>query len=154
MLIRDPRTALPEIKQTISELGLDKLMATKIVVGNAEMMRKLLLANLYITYGPVTSETIKQMILKRGVVKIGEENIQITGNMIVKKAFENVNNTIECVEDLVDEIAQGNQLDQIFSVLDCFHFTVEKFRNCKHVSVGGVSGYRKNGMDNWILERL
>ena len=95
------------------------------------------------------------MILKRGQVLIENEHVQITGNQIVRKAFENTVNTIECIEDLVEEIAKGEKLHEIFNVLDCFNLTVEKFRNCKHHTLGGVSGYRFNGaMDAFLLERL
>ncbi|EKE42464.1 hypothetical protein ENUP19_0320G0009 [Entamoeba nuttalli] len=155
MLLRTPITAIKEIKEILNGFGLRQPMETRIIVGTPENMSKLKIVNLYITYGPIHSETIRELIIKRGRIQIGDqEPIAITSNSIVKEAFAGKVDSIECIEDLVNEITQGKHFDEIFSVLSPFIFSSEKFRNYRFNKLGGVTGLRVTGMDEWLLQRI
>merc|ERR1712189_64587 len=56
----------------------------------------------FIAWGYPTQQTIKNMIYKRGAVKINGQRIKISNNDVVEKSMGNLG--INCIEDLVHEI--------------------------------------------------
>ena len=153
-LIRPTKTAAWIVKNTLKSLGLENEMEVKLIQGTVENLKKLNIASTYITYGIISQDTLRELITKRGFVNGPKgEKIQITGNKIVKDAFEGKVENVECVEDLVDEFYNFTNLDVICKVLASFQLTRREFRNIKSVKVGGNTGFRDD-MDNWLLTKL
>merc|ERR1739845_74113 len=80
-----------EAKALVNNIRLDK--------ASIQMLR---ICDPFIAWGYPTQQTIKNMIYKRGAVKINGQRIKISDNNVVEKSMGNLG--INCIEDLVHEI--------------------------------------------------
>ena len=56
----------------------------------------------WVTYGPPTRKTIKQLVYKRGFGKVNKQRIPLTSNEIVEQALGDKG--MICLEDLINEL--------------------------------------------------
>ena len=109
----------------------------------------------WVTYGQISTPTIKKLLFKRGFVKINDQRIQIASNNIVGEAFKN-SKDIQCFDDIVDQITScGPLFRNVTSKLWPFKLSAPKGginKKRKHFIEGGDYGNREAYMNNFVKQ--
>jgi len=109
----------------------------------------------YVTYGYPNLKSVKEMIYKRGHLKIHKQRMPITDNAHIENALKKYN--IICVEDLVHEIyTVGPHFKQASNFLWPFKLSTPTggWRYVKtHYNEGGDAGNRETEI-NKLLRRM
>merc|ERR1711879_1030566 len=100
--IRGINQLSPIPKKTLQLLRLRQIGNAVFVRLNAASLQMLRICDPFIAWGYPTQKTIKNMIYKRGAVKINGQRIKITNNDVVEKSMGR--DGVTCIEDLVHEI--------------------------------------------------
>merc|ERR1711877_18879 len=100
--IRGINQLSPKPKKTLQLLRLRQIGNAVFVRLNAASLQMLRICDPFIAWGYPTQKTIKNMIYKRGAVKINGQRIKITNNDVVEKSMGK--DGVNCIEDLVHEI--------------------------------------------------
>ncbi|XP_075511096.1 large ribosomal subunit protein uL30z-like [Primulina tabacum] len=93
----------PQTRKLLYSLRLRKIFSGVFVQGNERIMEILQKVEPYVTYGYPNLKSVKDLIYKKGVVKVGKQRIPLTDNNIVEQELGQ--NNIICIEDIVSEIA-------------------------------------------------
>merc|ERR1719219_1724002 len=100
--IRGINQLSPKPKKTLQLLRLRQIGNAVFIRLNKASIQMLRICDPFIAWGYPTQKTIKNMIYKRGAVKINGQRIKISDNDVVEKSMGNLG--INCIEDLVHEI--------------------------------------------------
>jgi len=100
--IRGINQLSPKPKKTLQLLRLRQIGNAVFIRLNKASIQMLRICDPFIAWGYPTQQTIKNMIYKRGAVKINGQRIKIANNDCVEKCMGNLG--INCIEDLVHEI--------------------------------------------------
>ncbi len=137
-----------DIKDTLKRLRLNKKFHATIVPNDPIYKAMLFKVKDYVAYGPVTCETVKEILLKRG---------RLVGNKPLTEEYvkEVLNTTID---DLADKIAKGElKLKNVRGLKPVFRLHPPKggFKRStkKLVSAGGELGYRED-IDKLVMKML
>jgi large subunit ribosomal protein L7e len=126
--IRDGGAETPHsIQSTLGRLKL-KNIHDGVFVNYDNTTRKLLhLVEDYVIYGPPTSAVIRDLLERRGYAKIKNERVPLSDNTVVEQALGEECGIL-CVEDMVQELAQGkgSHVDKILNFLYPFKLADSK----------------------------
>merc|ERR1712071_734722 len=100
--IRGVNQISPKPKKTLQLLRLRQIGNACFIRLNKASIQMLRICDPFIAWGYPTQATIKNMIYKRGAVKINGQRIKISNNAVVEKSMGA--DGIKCIEDLVHEI--------------------------------------------------
>merc|ERR1711977_356577 len=100
--IRGINQLSPKPKKTLQLLRLRQIGNAVFIRLNKASIQMLRICDPFIAWGYPTQTTIKNMIYKRGAVKINGQRIKIQNNDVVEKCMGSLG--INCIEDLVHEI--------------------------------------------------
>merc|ERR1739847_103087 len=100
--IRGINQLWPKPKKTLQLLRLRQIGNAVFIRLNKASIQMLRICDPFIAWGYPTQQTIKNIIYKRGAVKINGQRIKISDNNVVEKSMGNLG--INCIEDLVHEI--------------------------------------------------
>merc|ERR1711970_1536757 len=100
--IRGINQLSPKPKKTLQLLRLRQIGNAVFIRLNKASIQMLRICDPFIAWGYPTQSTIKNMIYKRGAVKINGQRIKISNNSVVEKCMGSMG--INCIEDLVHEI--------------------------------------------------
>merc|ERR1711881_332711 len=100
--IRGINQLSPKPKKTLQLLRLRQIGNAVFIRLNKASIQMLRICDPFIAWGYPTQSTIKNMIYKRGAVKINGQRIKIANNAVVEKSMGSMG--VNCIEDLVHEI--------------------------------------------------
>merc|ERR1711968_278140 len=92
----------PKAKKILQLLRLRQIHNGVFMKINKASMNLLRYVEPYVTYGYANMKSVKELVYKRGFLKIDGRRVPITENAVVEKA--NMGEGIECVEDIIHEI--------------------------------------------------
>ncbi|KAL0415407.1 UNVERIFIED_CONTAM: 60S ribosomal protein L7-1 [Sesamum latifolium] len=139
-------------RRMLYSLRLRKIFSGVFVKASEGMMEILQKVEPYVTYGYPNFKSVKDLIYKKGVVKIDKERVPLTDNNVVEQELGQHN--IICIEDIVNEIANvGKHFKAVTSFL-C-PFTLNNPEKAlrgkkKRFEDGGDSGNRADHINDLI----
>lgn len=153
--IRGTQGIDPRSRKILQLLRLRQVHNGVFVKANSASLEMLRLVRPYITWGTPSLSTIKQLVYKRGFLKINRQRIPITDNTVVEQALGAKN--IICVEDLIHEIATvGPAFKEANNALWPFKLSSPRggFENIKRGWVGesGDAGSREGFINQLIAQ--
>lgn len=92
----------PKTKKILQLLRLRQIHNGVFVKANRATLNMLGLVTPYVTYGPPSLKTVRELLYKRGHGKVNKERIALTDNRIIEQSLGKFG--IICMEDLVHEI--------------------------------------------------
>ncbi|KAL1564043.1 60S ribosomal protein L7-1 [Salvia divinorum] len=150
--IRGKNDMHPKTRKILYSLRLGKIRIGVFVKASAGMMEMLQKVEPYVTYGYPNVKSVKDLIYKKDVVRVGKERIPLTDNNIMEQELGKHN--IICIEDIVNEIvAVGLHFKSVTSFLCPFVLNnpEKELQGKKRRFVdGGDSGNRKNQINEFI----
>ncbi|XP_057787854.1 60S ribosomal protein L7-1 [Salvia miltiorrhiza] len=150
--IRGKNDMHPKTRKILYSLRLRKIRTGVFVKASAGMMEMLQKVEPYVTYGYPNVKSVKDLIYKKGVVRVGKERIPLTDNNIVEQELGKHN--IICIEDIVNEVVSvGSHFKAVNSFLCPFVLNnPEKALQGKkkRFEDGGDSGNRKDQINELI----
>jgi len=109
----------------------------------------------YVTYGYPNLKTVKELVYKRGFVKVDGSRIPITDNSIIEAKLGK--HQVICVEDIIHEIfTVGSHFKQVNKFLWPFKLSNPKggwTRKLNHFNEGGDAGLREDKI-NELVQRM
>merc|ERR1719415_383829 len=100
--IRGINQVSPKVKKALQLLRLRQINNAVFVKLNKSTMNMLRLVEPYIAWGYPNLKTVRELVYKRGFVRVNKQRIPITDNAIIEKSLGKQG--IICVEDLIHEI--------------------------------------------------
>ncbi|KAG6392939.1 hypothetical protein SASPL_147168 [Salvia splendens] len=150
--IRGKTDMHPKTRKIPYALKLRKIRTGVFVKASAGIMEMLEKVEPYVTYGYPNVKSVKDLIYKKGVVRVGKERIPLTDNNIVEQELGK--HSIICIEDIVNEIVVvGPHFKSVTSFLCPFVLNnPEKVLQGKkkRFEDGGDSGNRKDKINELI----
>merc|ERR1712240_908953 len=102
MGIRGINQVAPKVKKVLQLFRLRQINNGVFIKLNQATINMLRICEPYITWGPVNLKSVRDLIYKRGFVKVDGKRTPITSNDIIEQRLGKFG--IICVEDLVHEI--------------------------------------------------
>lgn len=150
--IRGINRVAPKTRKILQLLRLRQLHNGVFVKLNKATLNMLRLVEPYITYGPPSLKSIRELIYKRGFVKSNHTRQPIHSNAIIERHLGKYN--IICIEDLIHEIYTcGPHFREANNLLWPFKLSspVGGFsQKSKHFAEGGDAGNREEYINNLI----
>lgn len=100
--IRGINGVSPKVRKILQLLRLRQINSGVFVKLNAASLKMLELVRPYIAWGYPNLKSVRELIYKRGFLKINKNRIPITSNDIIEQALGSFG--IICVEDVIHEI--------------------------------------------------
>jgi 60S ribosomal protein uL30 len=100
--IRGINGVSPKVRKVLQLFRLLQINNGVFVKLNKATINMLRICEPYITYGYPNLKTVKELVYKRGYVKVNKQRTPISDNSMIEKALGNKG--IICVEDLIHEI--------------------------------------------------
>merc|ERR1711968_4110 len=143
----------PKAKKILQLLRLRQIHNGVFMKINKASMNLLRYVEPYVTYGYANMKSVKELVYKRGYLKIDGRRVPITENSIVDAAgIEG----IECVEDIIHEIVTiGPNFKRVNNALWPFKLSSPKggFRHkVKGFAEGGDYGNREDAINKLIKQ--
>ena len=108
----------------------------------------------YVAFGYPTVKTVKELIYKRGYLKIDRQRVPITDNMMIEKSLGHLD--IVCVEDMIHEIVTcGPHFKEVNKFLWPFKLNCPRggfLRKRNHFVEGGDFGNREEKINELIAQ--
>jgi len=144
----------PKAKKILQLLRLRQIHNGVFMKINKASMNLLRYVEPYVTYGYANMKSVKELVYKRGFLKIEGRRVPITENAIVDNA--KMGEGIECVEDIVHEIMTvGDNFKKVNNTLWPFKLSSPKggFRHkVKGFAEGGDYGNREDAINKLIKQ--
>jgi len=119
---------------------------------NAATLKMIKLVEPYITYGTPNLKTVRELIYKRGFVKLRGQRKAITDNAIIAKKFSKKG--ILCIEDIIHEIfTVGPRFKLVNKFLWPFKLSSPRGGYKKktiHFQEGGDAGNREDKINAFV----
>ncbi|KAL6497108.1 hypothetical protein OROGR_029037 [Orobanche gracilis] len=145
----------PKTRKILYSLRLRKVFNGVFVKANEGIMEILQKVEPYVTYGYPNAKSVRDLIYKKGVVRVGKERIPLTDNNIVEQELRQHN--IICIQDIVNEVATvGKHFKSVTNFLCPFMLNnPEKAlaRKKNRFSDGGDSGNRED-LINELIDKM
>ena len=145
----------PKPRKILCLLRLRQIYNGVFVKLNSSTIPMLRMIEPWVTYGQISTPTIKKLLFKRGFVKINNQRIQIASNEIIGEAFKK-SKTIKCFDDIVDQITNcGPSFKNVTSKLWPFKLNAPRggiSKKRKHFIEGGDYGNREAYMNNFVKQ--
>jgi len=154
--IRGINNVSPKVKKILQLLRLRQVHNGVFVKLNKATRNMLLLVEPYITYGPPTLKSVRELMYKRGYGKVEKQRIPLSNNSIIEKNLGRYG--IICVEDLIHEIyTVGPHFRQANKFLWPFKLSsplggYTRFKKI-HFNEGGDHGNREE-LINKLIQRM
>merc|ERR1712019_9876 len=103
MRIRGINQVAPKVRKVLQLFRLRQINNGVFIKLNKATINMLRICEPYITWGAPNLKSIRELVYKRGFVKVAGNRTPITSNDLIEKALGKYN--IICVEDLIHEIA-------------------------------------------------
>ncbi|ORX58102.1 ribosomal protein L30p/L7e [Hesseltinella vesiculosa] len=115
----------PQVKKTLTSLGLDRLHAAVFVRQSKQMSEQLAVVKPYIFMGSPSLPSVRSLVMKRAHTLKDGQRVPVTDNTMVEDALSDVG--VICVEDIIHELMQGDKetFDKITEYLAPFHLNLE-----------------------------
>lgn len=150
--IRGKNDMCPNTRKILYALKLRKIFSGVFVKANEGVMKMLQKVEPYVTYGYPNVKSVKDLIYKKGVVRVDKQKIPLTDNNIVEQELGEHN--IICIEDIVNEVVNvGSHFKAVTSFLCPFMLSnPEKALQGKkkRFEDGGDSGNRKDQINDLL----
>jgi len=145
----------PRPKKVLQLLRLRQINNGVFVKLNKATIQMLRIADPYIAWGYPSMKSIRQLVYKRGYVKVDRQRIPLTDNDIVEKALGK--HDVICCEDMVHQIyTVGEHFKQVTNFLWPFKLSNPRggfVKKANHFVEGGDFGNRED-LINKLLERM
>jgi len=145
----------PKPRKILQLLRLRQINNAVFVRLNKATATMLKLIEPYVTYGYPNLKTVKELVYKRGFVKINKQRVPITDNSIIEAKVGK--HGIICIEDIVHEIfTVGEKFKQVNKFLWPFKLNNPRggwIRKTKHFNEGGDNGLREDKI-NALVQRM
>ncbi|KAA8541977.1 hypothetical protein F0562_023129 [Nyssa sinensis] len=106
----------PKTRKILHSLRLGKIFNGVFVKTNERMIEILRKVEPYITYGYPNFKNVKDLIYKKGLVRIDKQRVPLTDNNVIEQVLGKYG--ILCIEDIVNEIANvGQHFKEVSSFL-------------------------------------
>jgi 60S ribosomal protein uL30 len=143
----DPRT-----RKILQLLRLRQIHNAVFVRLNGATLKMLKLVEPYITYGTPNLKTVRELIYKRGFVKVKGQRQPITDNKIIAKKF--TKRGLLCIEDVIHEIfTVGKNFKEVNKFLWPFKLSSPRGGYKKktiHFQEGGDAGNREDKINKFV----
>lgn len=140
----------PKVRKVLQLLRLRQINNGVFVKLNKATINMLRIAEPYICYGYPSLSSVRQLLYKRGFVKINNQRVPITSNELIESKLSNHGGII-CMEDIVHEIfTVGSNFRKVTNFLWPFKVRTLANHHCRAsclVVTYGVS-YRYNILSN------
>jgi large subunit ribosomal protein L7e len=154
--IRGINGVSPRVKKILQLLRLRQIHNGVFVKLNKATITMLKLVEPYVAYGTPSLKTVKDLILKRGYVKIDGNRIPITDNGMIEKNLGQYG--LVCVEDLIHEIySVGENFQKANNFLWPFKLNSARGglrRKAVHFIEGGDAGNRDTLINNFVQSMI
>ncbi|XP_037081960.1 60S ribosomal protein L7-like [Pollicipes pollicipes] len=145
----------PKVRKVLQLLRLRQINNGVFVKLNKATINMLRIAEPYIAYGYPSLSTVRQLLYKRGFVKVNNQRLPITSNELIESKVGS--RGIICIEDIVHEVfTVGPNFRKVTNFLWPFKLgtpTGGWARKSNHFVEGGDFGNRE-GMINELLKRM
>jgi len=145
----------PRPRKVLQLLRLRQINNGVFVKLNKATIQMLRIADPYIAWGYPSMKAIRQLVYKRGYVKVDRQRIPLTDNDIVEKALGK--HDVICVEDMIHQIYNvGEHFKQVTNFLWPFKLSNPRggfTKKANHFVEGGDFGNREDQI-NKLLERM
>jgi large subunit ribosomal protein L7e len=91
----------------LRKLGLRKAHEARLFRADADLRKCLKLVENFVIYGPIDRRTVKELISKRGQLRVNDELKLISSNQVVEDVLGKLG--VVCVEDIVGEITGNSE---------------------------------------------
>jgi large subunit ribosomal protein L7e len=152
--INDVHPKVKKVLQLFRLLQINNGVFVRINKATSEMLQ---IIEPYVTYGPPNLKTVRELIYKRGFLKVNGQRIPMSDNQLVQENLGQFG--IICVEDVIHEIFTcGSHFKQVNNFLWPFKLsnpnghkkTCWKPRKFKHYVEGGDAGDREFDINKLI----
>lgn len=154
--IRGINGVSPRVKKILQLLRLRQINNGTFVKLNKATSTMLKLVEPYVAYGTPNLKSVRELILKRGFVKVNGNRIPITDNAVIEQNLGQYG--IVCVEDLIHEIyTVGDNFTKANNFLWPFKLTSPRGglrRKAVHFIEGGDAGNREELINNFIRQMI
>jgi len=145
----------PKPRKILQLLRLRQINNAVFVRLNKATLTMLKLIEPYVTYGYPNLKTVKELVYKRGFVKLNKQRIPITDNSTIENKMGKQG--IICVEDVIHEIyTVGPNFKQVNKFLWPFKLSNPKggwSKKLNHFNEGGDAGLREDKI-NELVQRM
>jgi len=145
----------PRPRKVLQLLRLRQINNGVFVKLNKATIQMLRIADPYIAWGYPSMKSIRQLVYKRGYVKVDRQRIPLTDNDIVEKALGK--HDVICCEDMIHQIYNvGEHFKQVTNFLWPFKLSNPRggfIKKANHFVEGGDFGNREDQI-NKLLERM
>jgi len=145
----------PRPRKVLQLLRLRQINNGVFVKLNKATIQMLRIADPYIAWGYPSMKIVRQLVYKRGYVKVNRQRIPLTDNDIVEKALGK--HDVICVEDMIHQIyTVGGHFKQVTNFLWPFKLSNPRggfVKKANHFVEGGDFGNREDQI-NKMLERM
>jgi len=142
----------PKTRKILQLLRLRQIHNAVFVRLNGAMLKMLKLVEPYVTYGPPNLKTVRELIYKRGFVKINGQRKPITDNELIAKKFHK--RGLLCIEDLIHEVfTVGKFFKHVNKFLWPFKLSSPKggfVKKTTHFQEGGDAGNREDKINEFV----
>lgn len=146
----------PKPRKIMQLFRLRQINNATLVKLNKASVKMLRMAEPYITYGYPNLTTLRNMLYKRGFLKINGRRTPITDNNLIEEHLGKYN--IVCIEDILHELFTcGKYFKQVNNFL--WHFKLSNprggwRRKAHHYVEGGDSGNRETRINNLVKRMI
>jgi len=145
----------PKAKKILQLLRLRQIHNGVFIRLNVATIKLLRLVEPFVAYGYPNLKTVRELIYKRGFVKVKDQRIPITDNSIIEKKLSKY--SLICVEDVIHEIyTVGPHFSQVNKFLWPFKLSSPRggfIRKLIHFQEGGDAGNREEHI-NALVRRM
>ena len=140
----------PQIKDTLNKLLLGRLHQARLIKVTPSMQGMITKAKDYITWGEPTEELILKILTKRG---------RLPGNKRLTDAYVKKNSKLSSIKALAKAIASGKaSTADVEGLKPVFRLTPPskgyKGKKFYAVGMGGITGYRGEGINDLVVRML
>lgn len=150
--LRGINRVAPKTRKILQLLRLRQLHNGVFVKLNKATLNMLRMVEPYITYGPPSLKTVRELIYKRGHVKSNHQRVPIHSNAIIEKHLGKHN--IICIEDVIHEIYTcGPKFREVNQFLWPFKLSSPLggfTQKSKHFAEGGDAGNREEYINSLV----
>lgn len=146
----------PKTKKILRLLRLRQIHNATFVRLNAATIKMLRLVEPYVTYGYPSLKTVKQLVYKRGFMKVNHQRIPIVDNTVIEQNLGK--HGIICIEDIVHELYTcGPHFKEVNKFLWPFKLSSPKGGYQKkriHFVEGGDAGNREKYINSFVQRMI
>jgi large subunit ribosomal protein L7e len=146
----------PKQRKILQLLRLRQIFNARVLKYNRPMANMLRLVEPYIAYGYPSLRTVRDLIYKRGALRVNGQRVKISDNAQVRDKFNNKD--VVCVEDVVDQLYNcGPHFRTVSNALWAFKLappTGGMRQKRRHFIEGGDYGNRESLINRFVRRMI